>query len=227
LERQKRYDEKLVRILDGACRVFAEKGYHDASIRDVATETGVSPAGLYYYFKSKEELLFLILEARLTSLMERLQEDALSIQDPAERLKRIVACHMAHVHRYREGMTVLVREWQTLSGTFGKDIRRLMREYVEELIQTLKEISPRRSRKELRAAAFGLFGMLNWVDQWHRPDRDLPLDVLADRFSEILLRGVAADTSPPLPAKDSQEAATASDWSKKSTKSSILSGPGF
>jgi hypothetical protein len=159
--------------------------------------------------------------------MERLQEDALPLEDPSERLKSIVACHMAHVHRYREGMAVLVREWQTLSGTFGQEIRQLMRDYVEEVIQTLKELSPRRSRKELRAAAFGLFGMLNWVDQWHRPDRDLPLDVLADRFSEILLRGLLAEGLPSSPAEGAQEAAAAPDWSKKSTKSSILSGPGF
>ena len=83
LGRNEKYDEKLLRILDSACRIFAKKGYHHASVRDVAAETGVSPAGLYYYFKSKEELLFLILEARLGSLLDRIQAQAGDIEDPA------------------------------------------------------------------------------------------------------------------------------------------------
>jgi AcrR family transcriptional regulator len=227
LERKKRYDDKLLQILDSACLIFAEKGYHKASMRDVATETGVSPAGLYYYFKSKEELLFLIVEARLTSLMDRVQEESSPIEDPALRLQTIVSCHLSQFEKHREGMRVLVREWETLSGSFGHEIRGLMREYAELVIRTLSEISPRRSLKETRAAAFGLFGMLTWVDQWHRPEKDLPLDALADRFSEILLGGFVAGAHPSSTQEERTETEAAKAWSKKNTKSSILSGPGF
>jgi len=227
LERNKKYDDKLLRILDGACRVFAKKGYHHASIRDVATETGVSPAGLYYYFKSKEELLFLILEARLGSLLDRVQDEASGIEDPALRLKTIIACHLKHFETHRESMRVLVHEWETLSGSSGHQIRSLMRQYAELVIQTLKELSPQKSIKDLRAAAFGLFGMLTWVDQWHRPGRDLPLESLADRFSEILLGGFAPEApTSPAPEKP-EESEPAKAWSKKNAASSILSGPGF
>ena len=227
LEPNNKYDEKLLRILDSACRIFAKKGYHQASIRDVATETGVSPAGLYYYFKSKEELLFLILEARLGSLIDRVQDEAGGIEDPALRLKTIVACHLRHFESHRESMRVLVHEWESLSGSYDHQIRSLMRQYAELVIQTLKELSPRRSIEDLRAAAFGLFGMLTWVDQWHRPDRDLPMDSLADRFSEILLQGFVPEAQTlPAPEKP-EDSEPAEAWSKKNAASSILSGPGF
>ncbi|MBA3246449.1 MAG: helix-turn-helix transcriptional regulator, partial [Pyrinomonadaceae bacterium] len=55
-----RYDQKLEFILRTAARIFAEKNYHSTSMRDISRETNVSLAGLYYYCKSKEELLFLI-----------------------------------------------------------------------------------------------------------------------------------------------------------------------
>ena len=60
-EKTERYDLRLKEILHTSARVFAEKGFHNASVRDISRETGVSLAGLYYYFQTKEELLFLIL----------------------------------------------------------------------------------------------------------------------------------------------------------------------
>jgi AcrR family transcriptional regulator len=227
LERNKRYDEKLLLILDSACRIFAKKGYHQASIRDVASETGVSPAGLYYYFKSKEELLFLVLEARMGSLLDLVRAEAGEIEDPAARLKTIVACHLAHLEKHQEGMRALAQDWEVLSGSFGQQIRSLMREYAELVTRTLKEISPQTSPRDLRAATFGLFGMLNWVDQWHRPGRDLPMETLAVRFSEILLGGIMADAPTPREREKPEESEPAGAWSKKNAASSILSGPGF
>ena len=65
------YDEKLSRILRIAAETFAERGYHQASIRDIAAATGVSLSGLYYYFRSKEELLFLIQDHVFGEILDR------------------------------------------------------------------------------------------------------------------------------------------------------------
>jgi AcrR family transcriptional regulator len=227
LERHTRYDEKLARILDSACEIFAQKGYHNASVRDVAAATGVSPAGLYYYFESKEELLHLILDSCLVALMERVRDRAMGIQDPSFRLKTIVRVHLAHYEAYRTQMKVLIHEWETLSGSFGEDIRRLMREYARLVVRTFKEISPHSDSRDLRAAAFGLFGMLTWVDKWHRPGRDLPMDQLADRFTDIYLKGFLAAESWAAIPEDGEKSGTAQEWSRKDRTSSILSGPGF
>ena len=74
-ERQGSYDEKLVQILQSACGIFAEKGYHHASVRDVAAATGVSPAGLYYYFRSKEELFLKLLREDLSEWYSQLDAE--------------------------------------------------------------------------------------------------------------------------------------------------------
>jgi AcrR family transcriptional regulator len=234
VERKKKYDEKLLLILDSACGIFAEKGYHNASVRDVAAATGVSPAGLYYYFQSKEELLHLILDACLSSLMDRIRDDVVGIQDPAVRLRAIIRTHLAHFESNGKEMRVLVHEWKTLSGPFGKQIRGLMREYVQVVIRTFEDLSPDQPPTELRAAAFGLFGMLAWVDQWYRPGRDLPLELLAERFSGIFLGGFLSEPQTEAATRRTETATrrteaeeTTRERSKQSSASSILSGPGF
>src|ERR1700734_197604 len=69
-----RFDRRLSKILDHATAVFYEKGYEGASMRDLSRVTGLSLAGLYYYFESKEELLYLIQKHYFTVVVDRLHK---------------------------------------------------------------------------------------------------------------------------------------------------------
>jgi hypothetical protein len=124
-------------------------------------------------------------------------------------------------------MRVLIHEWGALSDPFDQSVRNLMREYAQVVMGTLRDLSPGKSEKELRAAAFGLFGMLTWVDQWFRPDRDLPLDLLADEFSNIFLRGFLSAPPKDRKREPDEERGPSKERSKQTSTSSILSGPGF
>src|SRR5271163_725909 len=64
-----RFERRLAEILDHATAVFYEKGYERATLRDLSRASGISLAGLYYYFESKEELLYLIQKYYFTSVM--------------------------------------------------------------------------------------------------------------------------------------------------------------
>ncbi|NNM06717.1 MAG: TetR/AcrR family transcriptional regulator [Gemmatimonadetes bacterium] len=222
-----KYDDKLLFIMDRACGVFAKKGFHQSSVRDVAAATGTSPAGLYYYFESKEELLHLILGDCLSSLLDRIEAEAVGITDPAGRLRAIVRTHLDHFKNKKREMRVLSHEWQALSGTFGAEIRELMRAYVRIVSDTLEEISPGRTREEIRVSTFGLLGMLSWVDQWYRTDQDIPLNLVAEQFSSIFLGGFSVEGSGSGQASDSPDDQPTQEWKKKNSASSILSGPGF
>jgi len=227
LDRKQKYDDKLLLILDRACGIIAQKGYHNASVRDVAAATGVSPAGLYYYFQSKEELLRLILENCLSSLMDRIADEVSGIEDPGIRLRAIIRAHLSHFEKNGKEMRVLVHEWEALSRPFGEEVRGLMRSYAQVVIQTFQELSPDKTRQELRAATFGLFGMLTWVDQWYRPGRDLPLDLLAEQFAGIFLAGFLCDPHAVSASAEARAKEAAGEWSERNSTSSILSGPGF
>ncbi len=201
MERQERYDEKLIQILQSACGIFSEKGFHNATVRDVAAATGVSPAGLYYYFQSKEELLFLILKQSLRSLLDGIRGRADLTEDPEERLRRIVRAHLSFLVSHPQEMRVLAHEYEVLSGPFAAEIRTLMREYLVGVVRCLRELSADTGPKELRAAAFALLGMLTWVYQWYRPHRDIPVERLAEGYSEIFLRGFLSEPGFPPVAK--------------------------
>lgn len=223
MKRRKKYDQKLVMILDRASGVFAEKGYHNTSVRDVAAATGVSPAGLYYYFQSKEELLHLILESCLTSLLDRIHLQIDGIEDPSVRLRTIIKTHLDHLRKNGNEMRVLVHEWESLSGSFSEEVRGFMREYLRVVVGTFQDLFPEKDMKELRANAFGLFGMLSWVDQWYRPDRDLPLDLLAEQFSGIFLGGRLQQRE----GGEGPGEKPTPEWSKRTAPPSLMSGPGF
>ena len=68
------YDEKLQLILKSAAKIFAEKGFHHTSVRDISRATKMSLSGLYYYFTTKEELLYLIQERCFVTLLEHWEQ---------------------------------------------------------------------------------------------------------------------------------------------------------
>ncbi len=84
------YDEKLEHVLRRATAVFAEKGYHRASIRDISRATGMSLAGLYYYFTSKQQLLFLIADHSHSGMLENALAAAAKARTPRDKLARLI-----------------------------------------------------------------------------------------------------------------------------------------
>ena len=87
-------DEKLQEILQHSARIFAEKGFDGTSIRDISRATGMSLAGLYYYFRTKEELLCLIQERSLVTLLENARKIRAFRKTPREKLALFVRNHL-------------------------------------------------------------------------------------------------------------------------------------
>src|SRR5574341_2095212 len=93
-EARKTYDQKLEFVRQRAAEVFAEKGFHRASIRHLARATGMSPAGHYYYFQSKDQALFRICDHVLRLIQETFEARAKAVDDPLERLRLLVFTHL-------------------------------------------------------------------------------------------------------------------------------------
>src|SRR6266436_1925978 len=84
---ESRFDRRLAKILVHAATVFHEKGYAAASMRDLSRASGVSLSGLYHYFESKEELLYLIQKDTFTTIVARLRQRLAETRDPVERIR--------------------------------------------------------------------------------------------------------------------------------------------
>src|SRR5512134_2592528 len=109
-------DERLERLLDAAARVFAERGFHATTMRDLARATGMSLAGMYYYVKSKDDLLHLIQE-RCFERVDRGAREAIAAEaDPAERLRAFIRHHVTFFAGLMAEMKVLSHEAGSLAG---------------------------------------------------------------------------------------------------------------
>jgi TetR/AcrR family transcriptional regulator len=190
-ETRQTYDQKLEFVLQRAAQVFAERGYHRASMRDLARATGMSLAGHYYYFRSKEEALFRICEHVLRRILETFEERAKAIDDPLERLRLLVGTHLEISITHMREMKVLSHEAESLRGEFLAKIRQTKKRYYDGLLAILREIRAdrRESERTLRLAAMTLFGSMNWIYTWYRPEVDGDAGQLTERMLRIFLHG--------------------------------------
>jgi AcrR family transcriptional regulator len=182
------YDEKLESILRTAAEIFAEKGYHQASIRDIARATKVSLSGLYYYFQSKEELLFFVQDHAFGTLLGNLERRLEGVDDPQRRLRLLIENHLRFFVENMAEMKVLTHEADSLTGEFRTRVNAMKRRLTEMVTQILTELRPS-SDLDLRVSAFALFGMMNWMYNWYRPERDVPVERLADEIGRLFLGG--------------------------------------
>ena len=190
-----RFDRRLAEILTHATEVFCKKGYEGASMRDLSRASGMSLAGLYYYFESKERLLFLIQEHTFTTIVERLKARLEGVSDPEQQIRIFILNHLEYFLANPASMKVLSHEAEALKNGFASEIAAIKREYYRICVGLLDELKSDRGLEfSTRIAVLGLFGMMNWIYTWHNSRVDADADQLADEMSNIFLRGVTAST---------------------------------
>ena len=187
-----RFDRRLGEILAHATEVFCEKGYEGASMRDLSRASGMSLAGLYHYFGSKERLLYLIQENTFSTIVEQLKQRLEEVSDPEQRIRIFIQNHLEYFVANQSGLKVLSHEDEALKNGFGSKIASIKREYYRICVGLMDEL--KRARKlnfNSRTAVMSLFGMINWIYTWYKPRVDGSADELAREMGDIFLRGVA------------------------------------
>lgn len=183
---------KLELILRHAAQEFADKGYEGASIRGISRSSGVSLSGLYYYVESKQKLLYLIQIHTFKTILGRLQKSLGGTTNPGKRLSILVHNHLEYFLRHPMEMKVLAHEDDALEGEYRKEVAEIKRRYYGvalEIFDDLKKTG-RARRLNPRVAVLSLFGMMNWIHTWHRPQVDPQAEALSEAMAEMFLHGV-------------------------------------
>jgi AcrR family transcriptional regulator len=189
-----RYDRRLAEILAHATEVFCKKGYEGASMRDLSRESGMSLAGLYYYFESKERLLFLIQKHTFTTIVQRLKARLEGVTDPEERIRIFILNHLEYFLANQAAMKVLSHEAEALKNDFASDVAAIKREYYRICVGLLDDLKRAQGLQfPTRIAVLSLFGMMNWIYTWHNPRVDADAASLAKEMGDLFLRGVTAN----------------------------------
>jgi len=185
-------EAKLQHILRRSAEVFARHGFEATSIRDISRATGVSLSGLYYYFKGKQHLLYLIQSSAFTFVLESLKSRLETVTDPVERLRLLVLNHIEFFLSHPNEMKVLSHEEDALGDPYGEKVQAIKRRYyalAREVFDALAAdglapgVNP-------RVAVLSLFGMMNWPYKWHKPGVDPNAQELTAAIVGIFLRGV-------------------------------------
>ncbi|MGA2020665.1 MAG: TetR/AcrR family transcriptional regulator [Candidatus Sulfotelmatobacter sp.] len=186
-----RFDRRLSEILIHATNVFCEKGYEGASMRDLSRASGMSLAGLYYYFESKERLLFLIQKHTFTTVVQRLKERLDGVSDPEQQVRIFILNHLEYFLANPAAMKVLSHEAEALKNSFASEVAAIKRQYYRICVGLLDELKGERGLQfSTRIAVLSLFGMMNWIYTWHNPRVDADAEHIAREMGDVFLRGV-------------------------------------
>ncbi len=185
------FDAKLERVLAAGSAVIAREGYGQATIRQVAAEADMSLAGLYHYFSSKDELLYLIQFHTFSAILDQLSDRLDGVETPHQRLQVMVSNHLEHFLARMNDLKVCAREMDSLSGEYFGRVEALRHRYFAitlEIIQALRDETGG-SRTEPRLATLYLFGMLNWIYMWYPDEESMSEEVLIEQLISLFLNG--------------------------------------
>jgi TetR/AcrR family transcriptional regulator, cholesterol catabolism regulator len=189
----KRQPKRQKEIVDAAASVFADKGFHGASTKDIADRLGIKQAGIYYYFKSKEAALAEVCRIGVEEFFERARDIASSEQTAADKIAAVIAAHMIPFHEIPDYTEVFMNERRYLSRKARKPVTTLSRKY-ENVLQDIFQdgVNDNSFRQDLdcRLATLGLLGMCNAVLQWYRAEDNQEIDDIARHYAGIVVGGV-------------------------------------
>jgi AcrR family transcriptional regulator len=179
-----RQDNRRVRLLDAAARLFSERGFHGTSMRDIAKAVGMLSGSIYYHFDSKDEMLLAVYEEGMRRVTETVDAAVLTANQPWDRLEAACAAHLRGLIAHRDYAHVMIQTTPNEVPGAGARIRELRRAYEARFRHLIDDLAlpPSIDRNYLR---FLLFGALNWSQVWFRPGGDPP-EVVARRFIDTL-----------------------------------------
>jgi TetR/AcrR family transcriptional regulator, cholesterol catabolism regulator len=177
-------------ILGAARDVIARRGFHQASIREIASASGLSLAGLYHYVGGKDELLFLILDRALDRLVGTLEVAWRDAGSPEARLRALVETHLDFASRDPHALKIINRDHDALAEPHRAEVAAKRQQYLHHGLAVLRELDRYgRSEEELLSATNLLLGMLNGLATrpFIRSDRNAR--ALAATVTNLFLHG--------------------------------------
>jgi AcrR family transcriptional regulator len=101
-------------IFRAASRVFISRGYHAATVREIAEEAGISLGSLYSYIRTKEDILYLVFERLTTALRENIRLAMKGISDPVEQMRAALRANIRTIERYQDEILLMYQETKSL-----------------------------------------------------------------------------------------------------------------
>lgn len=183
---------RMDEILARAAELFYEKGYHATTIEDVAREVGMLKGSLYYYIRSKEDLLNELLLGIIVKGVDHASKAIEGIADPTERLEKAVEAQIEHIIQNQTYVGLFLHEFDTLSGKRQKRIQEEMVKYQKMFTDTIREGQKMGQFVEAdpRLLTDAILGMTNWIYRWYPGTRNPGLVAVKKAFISFIMNGI-------------------------------------
>ena len=185
-------------IIAAAAKVFRTKGYHAATVQDIADAVGILKGSLYHHVKSKEDLLYLIVKEPIARIYARMAEIVASDLPAGEKLRRAILAHLEAFDQHYPHLFVYLHEREEMKRGFREQFKLSPKQYEQCWQQILREgmkSGEFRADLDVPVISYGLLGMLNWLYKWYDPRGRLGVREVADQLSALALGGLTA--APP------------------------------
>jgi TetR/AcrR family transcriptional regulator len=189
--RRGRSRQRRVEILKSAAAAFRRRGYHGASVGEIARNLHMTKGSLYYYFKNKEEILYFCHDYSLDILLDLLARAEKETGSPDERLRQLIVSFVHMIIDELQG-TALTMDLQALSprllrrviakrDLFDRGVRRILKEGMERGLFV---------PGDPKLLTFAILGAVNWITRWFDPRGPARSEEIAQAFADYLLAGL-------------------------------------
>jgi len=190
--KQKKPATRLEEVLHSAANIFFAKGFHATSIEDVARDVGMLKGSLYYYIKSKEDLLFRLLMAGIEDGDAFIAQQIDVHGDPAAQLQQAIRAQIDYIVQNRVPFGLFLHEFDSLSGKRQHKLISVMSRYNSRFVDLV-----RRGQQQGKLVdgepwiiVNGILGMCNWLYRWYDPDHEADPERIKDIFVKIIFDGI-------------------------------------
>ena len=188
LQKRKNY------IANIAAKEFLSKGYKTASLEDIGNKVGMSKAGLYHYFKTKEEILYYILINMTNNFLGALRNCVKECEaeglEPEDALKKYLTKYADNLNTSGEAPLLILRERHQLTGKFKTELHELEQEIFNGIRKELKKVPQINEKYDLNVIAFLIISVSHWIGYWMKPKGKLDLESVIKQNIDIIFNGI-------------------------------------
>lgn len=187
-----KHGTRLEEVLQSAANIFFAKGFHATSIEDVARDVGMLKGSLYYYIKSKDDLLFRLLLAGIEDSDAFIAQQIDPQGEPAAQLERAIRAQIDYIIQNRVPFGLFLHEFDSLSGKRQHKLIAVMSRYNNRFVDLVRKGQEQGKLMEGEPWIIvnGILGMCNWLYRWYDPDQVSDPEQIKSVFVKMIFAGI-------------------------------------
>ena len=185
-------ETRLEEVLQSAANIFFAKGFHATSIEDVARDVGMLKGSLYYYIKSKDDLLFQLLMAGIEDSDAFIAQEIDAAGEPVAQLERAIRAQIDYIIQNRVPFGLFLHEFDSLSGKKQHKLIAVMSRYNNRFVDLVRKGQEQGKLidGEPWLIVNGILGMCNWLYRWYDPEQVSDPEQIKSVFVNMIFAGI-------------------------------------